>query len=377
MHRAFTVNGRARTELRHIMNVKNTLLILTTAILIGTSCTSAPATSVQPPELMPVPITTSTSSGPYRFNIATGSPGSEWHTMGSALIAAINQHAPDVLVSMKETKSLMENVDLLTADKAMAFVYDYQVLLANQGRLMTIFPDAPIEKLSIKCGTEITRPMFPDYAEPARIVLPLYEQKLLLVASSTSSITSLQDLKGKHISTGEPDSAVEQQARFVINGMGLDWDTDISREQFDLTTSIDTLKNGHIDAFFWSGPTSSREIVNLLNAQMLLIPINGADAEKITSLNPGIFHQSTIPAGTYSGLNDDINTLATTVVLAAMDDFPASHIKNIVSTMLANSEEQDSWLARMQLAPREALMLLTPELKAYLHSGLIEQDVLK
>jgi hypothetical protein len=81
----------------------------------------------------------------------------------------------------------MESLKLLTSGKVgMAFGYDYHVVLANQGKLASIFPDAPVEKFSIKCGVEITRSAFPDYSQPARVVIPLYEQFLHVITTNST-----------------------------------------------------------------------------------------------------------------------------------------------------------------------------------------------
>ena len=185
------------------MNIKKATLVLT-AITIMVGCTSAP-TAIISTETTNTQIATSTPVGTYKFTIATST---DWYADGKGLSDEINTQIPVIFSDIRETESLMESVDLLTSGKAgMAFVYDYHVVLANQGKLMSAFPDAPMEKIAIKCGTEMTRPMFPDYAEAARIVLPLYEEQMHIVVSETSGITSVNDIKGKHISTGEAGSA--------------------------------------------------------------------------------------------------------------------------------------------------------------------------
>lgn len=348
-------------------------------IIVG--CTSMPV-SVIPTEDANIQAVTSTPPGLYKFTIATGIVNSDWHEEGNGLSVEINSQIPVISSSVKETKSLMENVDLLTSGKTgIAFVYDYHVILANQGGLMSAFPDAPIEKIVIKCGTEMTRPMFPNYAEAARIILPLYEEQLYIVVSDASGITSVTELKGKHVSTGEPGSATEQQARFVTNSLGIDWNIDILHERFDLTTAIESLKNGKIDAFFLSIRTPNVKLAELLKPDMpfKLIPIDGDDAKKILQANPAIFHPSKIPAGIYSTVQEDVSTLATTVVLAAMEDFPEEHTTQILELFFNKSSA--SWKNRLAITPESSIALLNAEAYIYLHQGTLdyfnEQGVLK
>ncbi len=358
------------------MYIKNSALLFMIMVIAG-GCTSTPVvvTSAETANTQPA---TSTPQGSYKFTIAA-SEG--WYTEGHGLSEEIDIKIPAISSDVKETASLMESMDILTSGKAgMAFVYDYHVVLANQGKLMTAFPDAPMEKIAIKCGTEMTRPMFPDYAEAARIVLPLYEEQLHIVVSATSGITSVNDIKGKHISTGEAGSATEQQSRFVLASLGIDWETGISREQFGLPAAIKALETGEIDAFFWSGISSNTELSEFLNSkrtEFKLIPIAGEEAEKITQANPGIFHASKFPADISN--HKDIGTLATTVVLAAMADFPEQYMVQILATFFNDSSTL--WKSGFPISPEDSMSILNTASQPYLHQGaknyFTEQGVLK
>lgn len=360
------------------MSIKKIVFIFAImTVMIG--CTSVP-TEIVPIETANTQPATFTPPPIYKFTIATGA---DWDAQGNGLSAEINAKIPDVFSEIKQTESLMESVDLLTSGKAgMAFVYDYHVVLANQGKLMSVFPDAPIEKISIKCGTEMTRPMFPDYAEAARIVLPLYEEQFHIVVSEASGIISVHELKGKHISTGEAGSATEQQAKFIFAGLGIDWETEINHEQFDLSKAVRALKNGEIEALLWSGYSPNTELSAVFSspdAKFKLIPISEDEAETILRVSPGIFHQSKIPAGMYSSIQEDTATLATTVVLAAMEDFPEEYVTQTLTSFFVSSSA--AWKSRFSANPKISMDFLNVETRSFLHKGAVdyftEQGALK
>lgn len=350
------------------MDIKKVFLFFA-ILIIAAGCTSTPV-AINPTEDANIHPATSTPVEVYKFTIAAGAG---WYVEGNGLSVEINEQIPTVFSDVKETESLMENVDLLTSGKAgLAFVYDYHVALANQGKLMSAFPDAPTEKIAIKCGTEMIRPMFPDYAEAARIILPLYEEQLHIIVSETSGITTINDLKGRHIFAGIAGSVTEQQARFIINSLNMDWENEIVREPFDLPTAILALKNGELDALFWSGYSPNTELSELLNesgTEFNLIPIAGDEAEKLIQVNPGIFHKSSIPAGTYLSNQEAIDTLATTVVLAAMEDFPEEYVPLILATFFEPASAD--WKSRMSSTPEASINLLKAELRSYLHPGAV------
>lgn len=360
------------------MDIKKAALLFAIMIL-AVGCTSAPVT-VTYLENANIQPATSTPPESYKFTIAASA---DWYPEGHGLSEEINIQIPSISSDVKETASLMESVDILTSGKAgLVFVYDYHIILANRGELMTAFPDAPIEKITIKCGTEITRPMFPNYAEAARIILPLYEEQFYIIVSEASGIISAHELKGKHISTGEAGSATEQQAKFIFAGLGIDWETEISHEQFDLSTAIRALTNGEIDALLWSGYSPNTELSAMLSsseAKFKLIPIRENEAKTILQTSPGIFHQSRIPAGTYGSIQEDTATLATTVVLAAMEDFPEESTAQILTAFFVPSSA--AWRSRFSTNPETSTAFLNVEAKSFLHKGavdyFIEQGALK
>ncbi|MFX5510148.1 TAXI family TRAP transporter solute-binding subunit, partial [Acinetobacter baumannii] len=60
-------------------------------------------------------------------------------------------------------------------------------------------------------------------------------------------------------STGSPGGATEVMAFRVIEAAGLDKDKDMKRERLGVAESVNAIKDGKIDAFFWVGgiPTAS------------------------------------------------------------------------------------------------------------------------
>ncbi len=277
----------------------------------------------------------------------------------------MTESLPNVQATAQATDTVMENLKLLTSGKAgLAFGYDYHVILANQGTLASAFPKAEPEKLTIKCGVEITRPAFPEYAQAARIVMALHEEHLLIVTTEATGISTLNDLKGRRISSGPANSGTEEQAGYVLEALGMGWETDIIHEQLGLVDSIAALKNGSIDAFFWSGDTSAAlmDLESAPDVKIKLLSIDGENAEKILQAYPQVFHRSRLTAGSNPGLD----TLAVTVVLTAMQEFPNDLARQIVSTIIEGRLDSGNLTAELSMAQ------LKPEARAYLHEGSIE-----
>ena len=71
-------------------------------------------------------------------------------------------------------------------------------------------------------------------------------------------------MKGKRVSTGSPKSGTEVIAKRLLTAAGLDPAKDIQAQRLDLTKTVDGMKDGSIDALFWSGGLPTPGITDLL-----------------------------------------------------------------------------------------------------------------
>jgi TRAP transporter TAXI family solute receptor len=286
------------------------------------------------------------------FSIATGGTGGVWYPLGGAISAQVTQHVPNTEATAEATTAAIDNLKLVVAKKAgMSFSYDYHVIWANEGKLTAVS----------------------SKAEPVRIVMAFYEQPLHVVTKDGTGIKALTDLKGKRVSTGAPNSGTEEQADYVLKALGMDWNKDFAREKLGATESVAALKDGKIDAFFWSGAVPTSSIIDLASTpglKMVLLPISGDIADKIMKANPGVFHKSKFAKGAYSSLDADVETLAITAVLNTLESFPADRLYQIVATVFDKKAEIAAvWKDANKLTPEGSLAQLGPEAQKYLHSG--------
>lgn len=286
------------------------------------------------------------------FSIATGGTGGVWYPLGGAIGGVITKNVPNTEATSEATTAAIDNLKLLIAGKAgMAFAYDYHVVWMNEGKLSAVSPGK----------------------QAVRVVMGFYEQPLHIVTKEGTGIKSPTDLKGKRVSTGAPNSGTEEQADYVLKALGIDWDKDLKREKLGATESVAALKDGKVDAFFWSGAVPTSSIIDLASTpglKMVLVPVSGDIATKIMQANPGVFHKTVFAKGSYAGVDSDIETLAITAVLMAMDKFPEDRLYQIVSAIFANQKELSAvWKDAEKLTPAKAVSQLTPDAVKYIHPG--------
>jgi len=291
------------------------------------------------------------AQGKLSFSIATGGTGGVWYPLGGAIGGVVGNKVPNTEATAEATTAAIDNLKLLTAGRAgMAFCYDYHVVWANEGK---------VPGLTGKHNV--------------RMVMGFYEQPLHIATKEGTGIASLTDLKGKRVSTGAPNSGTEEQADYVLKGLGIDWNKDFTREKLGATESVAALKDGKIHAFFWSGAIPTSSIIDLSSTpglKMVLLPVGGEIADKIMKGNPGVFHKTVFQKGSYSAVERDIQALAITAVLTAMDTFPPDKLYQIVSAVFGSTAELSAvWKDANKLIPENSVKQVTPDAVQYLHPG--------
>ncbi len=285
------------------------------------------------------------------FSIATGGTGGVWYPLGGAIGGLIGSKVPNTEATSEATTAAIDNLKLLTAGRAgMAFCYDYHVVWANEGKVPGLSGQHKV-----------------------RLVLGFYEQPLHIVTKEGTGIKSIMDLKGQRVSTGAPNSGTEEQADYVLKALGLDWNKDFSREKLGATESVAALKDGKIQAFFWSGAVPTSSIIDLASTpglKMVLLPVDAEVRDKIMKANPGVFHPTTYKKGVYSSLESDVPAIAITAVLTAMDSFPADSMYEVVKAIFSGTQELSAvWKDATKMSPETAIGQVTPDSLKFLHPG--------
>ena len=287
----------------------------------------------------------------FSFSIVSGGTGGVWYPLGGAIGGVIGRNVPNTDATSEATTAAIDNLKLLVAGKAgMAFAYDYHAVWANDGKIQAL-----------------------GKKQPVRVVMGFYEQPLHIVTKEGTGIKSVMDLKKKRVSVGAPNSGTEEQADYVLKGLGIDWNKDFTREKLGASESVAALKDGKIDAFFWSGAVPTSSIIDLATTpglKMVLLPVGGETADKIMKANPAVFHKTVFAKGDYGGVDKDVDTIGITAILTAMDSFPADRMYQILGAIFGNLKEISAvWKDATKLTPEKSVAQITPEAIQYLHPG--------
>jgi TRAP transporter TAXI family solute receptor len=249
--------------------------------------------------------------GGDRLSIATGGTGGVYFVYGGALADQITQNIEGVEATAEATSASVDNMQLIADESSdVAFTLADTAADAVEGR--ESFDGDPV---------------------PAQALTRLYNNYTQVATTADSGIESIEDLQGKSVSVGSPGSGTEVIALRVLEAAGLDPDADIDRQQLGVDESVDAVRDGTIDAFFWSGGLPTGAVTDLATTdQIVLLPTT----EYIVALRETygeVYQESNIPAGTYEGFDQDVSVIAVPnylVVNESMDEELAYNITRLL-----------------------------------------------
>jgi uncharacterized protein len=151
----------------------------------------------------------------------------------------------------------------------------------------------------------------------------------------------MADLKGKRISTGSPGSATEVMAFRVIEAAGLDKDKDMRRERLGVAESVNALKDGKIDAFFWVGGLPTAAVTDLgATPNVKIKMVDHADVvDKMNAKYGGLYTTGVIPAKTYPGQDKDNAITIVQNILVSNAKLPEKVAYDIVKVFIEKRDE--------------------------------------
>jgi TRAP transporter TAXI family solute receptor len=222
--------------------------------------------------------TTCTVGSDARLSIATGNTTGVYYSLGGAYAEAIAaESAGKLKATAAETSASLQNIQQLVAGT-------HQVAFS----LADTAADAIQGKESFK------------EPQPIAALTRLYPNYTQVVVGTDSGINTIADMRGKRVSTGAPNSGTEVIANRMLTAAGLDPAKDIQAQRTELGKTVEGMKDGSIDAMFWSGGLPTSGITDLFTSRRGTVKfIDVTDTlDKLKEINP-IYERGVIPAATY------------------------------------------------------------------------------
>ncbi len=255
----------------------------------------------------------SLSAGAQNISIATGGTGGVYYPMGGGMASVLSKYVPGMQATAEVTGGSVDNLKLLGSGKPYI------------GFAMT---DASQDAYK---GED----KFKGHKIPLRTLMVLYPNRMHVVSVEGRGVNKMADMKGKRVSTGSPGSATEVMAFRLIEAAGLDKDKDLKRERLGVAESVNAIKDGKIDAFFWVGGLPTAGVTDLASTPGTKIKmVDHADAVAAMNKKYGnLYIEDVIPKAMYRGMDTDNKQATVMNILLAHESMDDKTAYNIVKTI--------------------------------------------
>ncbi len=172
-----------------------------------------------------------------------------------------------------------------------------------------------------------------------RLIANLYTESVQVVVRKGSGIKSVADLKGKRVALDEPGSGTLVNARAILAAYGLK-DSDLKPEYIKPNQAGDKMKDGALDAFFFTGGAPAGAIAELATAGggIDLLAIDGKEADALRAASP-FFAPDVIAAETYKGVGA-VKTLAVGAQWVTSDKADTATVYEVTKALFSDSTQK-------------------------------------
>jgi TRAP transporter TAXI family solute receptor len=245
--------------------------------------------------------------------IATGGQSGVYYPVGGTL-ASLYEDELGATTSVEATGASVDNVNLLNDGRAeMALIQADVAAQAYNGEGPF---DEPVDSFSV--------------------VASLYPQFVQVITIEGSGIEAMEDLAGKRVSVGAPNSGVELNARAVTEAFGLTYD-DFSPQYLSYSETIDAMRNGNVDAGFFTSGLPNPSVTDLSTTETVkVVPLEGEGLSTLES-ETDYYQEGTIPAGTYDN-EEDVTTATFANLLVVSNELDEDTVYELTRTMWENIE---------------------------------------
>ena len=266
------------------------------------------------------------NSGSEKYNliIGTGGVGGTYYPLGGALASVWTKYLDNVTVSAQSTGASVENTQLL-----------------ENGEVELALTQNDLAEYAVKGEY-----MFTKKYEKMQLIGRLYSEPIQVFVRNDSGIKSIADMAGKRISVSYPGSGANANAEQLLGVFGITVN-DIQAEYPSNSDTADRMKDGLLDGMLTTTGAPNATFQEMcMSADCTLLSLSEEDCDQIIAQYP-FFAKYTIPAGSYEGQTEDVQTLCVQSVLAVSTDLSEDLVYDLTKTLWENQTELSGMLSAL------------------------------
>lgn len=260
---------------------------------------------------------TTTAAMAANLTLGTGDTTGTYYAVGNVMATVLNPLLDDVDLTVTSTGASKANIQLIDEEDADLAIVQNDVMYYAY------------------TGTDLfeSEGSYDTFAS----VAGLYDETVQIVTCD-ASIESVADLKGKTVSVGDAGSGTEFNAKQILGSYDLTFD-DIKVVNAKFGDSAESLKDGKIDAAFIVAGAPTTAVVDLATVKDVhLVQLDADHIEKLQA-DYDFYTETTIPAGTYRGVDEDATTVSVRATLIASTEVSEDDVYNLLKAMFDNQED--------------------------------------
>ncbi|MFG2821941.1 TAXI family TRAP transporter solute-binding subunit [Kitasatospora sp. NPDC048365] len=269
---------------------------------------------------------------------ATGVPGGVYDRYGQLLRGQVARVMPGVQLKLDNSQGSLDNLERVTTGQD-----DFAIATADA---VASFNGAGKPQL--------------------RAMARLYDDYLQLVVPADSQVKRTADLRGKRVGVGQAKSGVNLVTRRLLGAAGLDPDKDVRPAMLGIGDSAEQLRQGKLDAFFWSGGLPTAALTNLSDKMRIRIVPLGELAESLHLIEGGgvdAYRAATIPADAYphsEPANTAVATVAVPNLLVTRADVDPALVQGITRAVIDSRDNIGNQVHAAQLVDLRTAVYTDP-----------------
>lgn len=251
------------------------------------------------------------TAGSETLSISTGSMGGGFYAIGGGMAEYISKHIEGVRCTAVTSGGVDENINRLDTAKA-------DIGLVSTGDSHMAYRGMPPYKKEFK-NMRSMGILFANWGEPYTL--------------KKSGIKTYLDLKGKTVCGGAPGGSMHKLFGDWVKIHGLDPEKDMEIVFLPGSAAVDALKMGRIDVAMEIAAIPTPNLTELsLTHEIEIIRFAPGYREKLLDEMPK-YVPMVIPAGTYRGLDEDVETVGMAALWACRADLSEDLVYTLVKSI--------------------------------------------
>jgi TRAP transporter TAXI family solute receptor len=251
-------------------------------------------------------------------SIASGWVVGVYYPLAGAISNIAHKNLPDIKITVESSGASVANAKLIaSSDADMAILQNDIAFFALNG----------------------VKPIFDKPVANIRGITSLYQEHCQIQARKDAKIASVKDLKGKRVCVGPLGSGTEQNAIQILEAYGMKFEDFAKVERLTATESSDYLKDGRIDAAFYSVGVGAAGLVDTaMTVDCVIVPVDGSQRDELMKKYP-FFTKAVVPKGAYKGMDQDVPTVAMMAILVARSEMEEAMAYQITKAIFDNLKD--------------------------------------